>query len=71
MSQEQLGRLCGVSGAAVNQWESGATKSIRLPVVLALMETLQTDLAYLVHGPDRRPPAPPAARERNGRTAKS
>jgi transcriptional regulator with XRE-family HTH domain len=69
MSQEELGRLCGVSGAAVNQWESGATKSIRLPTVLMLMDALKTDLAYLVHGPERRP-VDQGSHARNGGTGK-
>lgn len=56
LSQDELGRLVGVTGAAVGMWETGATKNIKTVPLALLVRVLQTDLDYLVFGPDRKPP---------------
>ena len=55
LNQEELGRLCGVTGAAVSMWENGATANIKSEPLFKLLRTLGTDLAYLIYGPDRLP----------------
>jgi transcriptional regulator with XRE-family HTH domain len=53
LTQEQLGKLVGVSKSAVSQWEDGSTKNIKLVTFLALLEALRTDHEYLVYGAGR------------------
>lgn len=50
MGQAELGRLVGVSGAAVSQWESGATKGLKPENLLAVADVLRVELQWLVHG---------------------
>jgi transcriptional regulator with XRE-family HTH domain len=57
-SQEQLGDLCGVTRAAVYQWETGATANIKLEPFLRLVEVLGTSPHYLVFGEHRPDPRP-------------
>jgi transcriptional regulator with XRE-family HTH domain len=57
LTQEQVAKACGITKSAVSQWENGLTSSIKLPTVLALVDVLRTDLAYLVYGADRHPGA--------------
>ena len=63
-SQGELARRVGVSRATANQWESGRIKDIRLAAVLRLTEVLQTNLRYLVYGPNT--PSTPARSPRTG-----
>ena len=53
LTQERLGRLCGVSKVAVSLWESGATKNLKLQPFLAACEALGTDPHFLIFGPSR------------------
>jgi transcriptional regulator with XRE-family HTH domain len=53
LTQEQLGKLVGVSKSAVSQWEDGSTKNIKLVAFLALLEALGTDYEWLVYGAGR------------------
>lgn len=55
LTQDQLGKLVGVSKSAVSQWELDATANIKLPVFLKLVDVLGTDPHYLVFGADRVP----------------
>lgn len=49
LSQEELGKLCGVSKSAVSQWESGATDP-DLKTLLSLKEKLDFSLDWLLTG---------------------
>jgi transcriptional regulator with XRE-family HTH domain len=62
LTQEQLGKLVGVSKSAVSQWEDGSTKNIKLTTFLGLIEALRTDYEYLVFGADRGPSSGPRTR---------
>lgn len=53
MTQEQLGKRCGVTKSAVSQWEVGSTSNIKLQVFIRLCEALHTDPHYLIFGPER------------------
>jgi len=55
LTQEQVAKACGITKSAVSQWENGLTSNVKLPTVLALVDVLRTDLAYLVYGADRHP----------------
>ena len=60
-SQEALAEVCGVTRGAVSQWEIGSTANVKLKTFMVLAETLGTDFAYLIYGPDRRPSVSPVA----------
>lgn len=68
LTQEELGRRCGVSKSAVSQWENGDTQNLRLTSLLKLLDVLGTDLRYLVYGADRAPhsPSSPSGARRSG-----
>lgn len=53
LTQEEFGRLVGVSKSAVSQWESGSTKNIKLETFLHVLEVLHTDAGYLIWGDER------------------
>jgi len=55
MTQEQFGKLVGVSKSAVSQWEDGSTKNIKLATFLRVVEVLHTDANYLIWGEGRTP----------------
>lgn len=61
MSQEQLGRACGVTRGSISQWEIGITGNIRLSTFLTLCDVLHTDPHFLVHGAARRTGRPRAS----------
>lgn len=61
MSQERLGKLCGVTRGSISQWEIGLTESIKLPTFLTLCDVLHTDPHFLVHGTSRRAGKPPVS----------
>lgn len=54
-TQEQFGKLVGVSKSAVSQWEDGSTKNIKLVPFLKAVDVLGTDVLYLIHGDSRAP----------------
>lgn len=54
----ELARRVSVRPAAVYQWESGATKSLKAETALALAETLNVNIRWLVTGKGMRAPAP-------------
>lgn len=63
LSYRGLGKLCGVGGGAVFQWETGGTKDMKNATFVLLCQALNTDPQYLLWGEDRKPPAEsPAAR---------
>lgn len=66
MSQEQLGKLCGVTRGSISQWEIGLTENIRLPTFLTLCDVLHTDPDFLVHGASRRTSRPLASGSGSG-----
>lgn len=55
LTQEQFGKLVGVSKSAVSQWEDGSTKNLKLATFLRVLEVLHTDANFLIWGPDRAP----------------
>jgi transcriptional regulator with XRE-family HTH domain len=50
MDPSELARRVGVKPAAVYQWESGATKSLKAETALALAGVLGVDIGWLVTG---------------------
>lgn len=57
-SQEQFGKLVGVTKSAVSQWEDDSTKNIKLATFLRVLDALHTDANYLIWGSDRGPGGP-------------
>jgi transcriptional regulator with XRE-family HTH domain len=55
MSQQELADAVGVSKSAVSQWELGQSQNVKLKTFLALLESLRTDMEYLVYGAARKP----------------
>ncbi len=64
LTQTRLGKLVGVSRAAVAQWENDSVQNIRLPTFLALLEALAADPIWLGHGTTERKPLPSLSRQR-------
>lgn len=60
LSYDRLGGICGVSAQAVQQWENGATKNLRLEPFLRLCAYFHLDPYDLVFAdsPDRPPSSP-------------
>ena len=60
LSQDQLGSAIGISGAAIAQWETGATKNPRPDHILRCCAYFGADPYWVVFGrendPRRRPP---------------
>lgn len=54
LTQEELGRMVGVTKGAVSQWEHGLVANIKLLTVIKLCDVLGTNLHYLVKGEMRR-----------------
>jgi len=54
LTQQDIASACGVTKSAVSQWESSETVNIKLIPLMHLVETLGTDIQYLVYGPRRR-----------------
>lgn len=65
-TQEQLGRLVGVSKGAISHWEIGASKDIKLETFLTLLKVLGTDFEYLIWGEERAPSGVVSRRVRGG-----
>lgn len=59
LTQEQLGKLVGVSKAAVSQWELGQAANIKLQTFLNLLNVLGVKYEYLIYGPNRPPGGSP------------
>ncbi len=62
LSQEDLGKIVGISGAAVSQWESGATKGIRPENFLRFCAYFNVDPYWVVFGAEGDPQRAPVAR---------
>ena len=62
LSKRLADRGAPVSYSAISQWERGATKNIKLNLVIALVDEFGTSLEYLVHGP-----SDPKARDSTGK----
>lgn len=59
LSQTALGRLVGVTPAAVSQWELGLVANVKLQTFLRLCEALHTTPQFLIHGASKtRAPRP-------------
>lgn len=59
LDPSELARRVGVKPAAVYQWESGATKSLKAETAIALADVLGVDIVRLVTGKaSKAPPAP-------------
>lgn len=54
LTQEELGKMVGVTKGAVSQWEHGVIANIKLLTVIKLCDVLGTNLHYLVKGETRR-----------------
>lgn len=55
LSQEEMGKIVGISGAAVSLWESGATKGIRPENFLRFCAYFNVDPYWVVFGADGDP----------------
>lgn len=55
LTQDQLAARCGVSRAAVHQWETGESENIKLQPFLRLLNTLDVSHEYLCFGSDKAP----------------
>lgn len=62
LSQEDLAKIVGISGAAVSQWESGATRGIRPENFLRFCAYFNVDPYWVVFGAEGDPQRAPAAR---------
>jgi transcriptional regulator with XRE-family HTH domain len=65
LSQEDLGKIIGISGAAVSQWESGATKGIRPENFLRFCAYFGVDPYWVVFGADGDPQRIVSSRTKN------
>lgn len=54
LDPSELARRVGVKPAAVYQWESGATKSLKAETAIALADVLGVDIVWLVTGRQRK-----------------
>lgn len=52
LSQEQMGKIVGVTGASISQWESGSVKNIRPEHFLRFCAYFEADPFWVVFGPD-------------------
>lgn len=50
LTQAELARSCSVSGATVNDWLSGKTKTLRASTAIAAAAALKVDIAWLESG---------------------
>jgi transcriptional regulator with XRE-family HTH domain len=55
LSQEDMGKIVGISGAAVSQWESGATKGIKPENFLRFCAYFAVDPYWLAFGAEGDP----------------
>lgn len=56
LTQEEVGKACGVSKVTVHKWESGLIKDIRIDKLKTLAQYLNTTVAYII---DEDPGLPP------------
>ena len=66
LSQEQLGKALGVSGASVSQWENGGTKDLKIENFLRFCEYFNCDPHWLAFGEE----SPPWSANSSGNKAK-
>jgi transcriptional regulator with XRE-family HTH domain len=52
LSQEEMGKIVGVSGASISQWESGATTGIRPENYLKFCAYFAVDPYWVCFGDD-------------------
>lgn len=48
MSQEELGKLCGVNRAAVNKWETGQVENIKRSTIKRLAEVFHVTPCFIM-----------------------
>jgi transcriptional regulator with XRE-family HTH domain len=64
LTQEELGQVVGVSGAAISQWESDTTRGIKPENFLRFCAYFRVDPYWLAFGTDNAAPPPHAPRRR-------
>jgi transcriptional regulator with XRE-family HTH domain len=64
LTQEDMGKIVGVSGASISQWESGATTGIRPENFLRFCAYFVVDPFWVVFGPDGDPQSSASGRFR-------
>jgi transcriptional regulator with XRE-family HTH domain len=64
LTQEDMGKIIGISGAAVAQWELGTVTGIKPENLLRFCTYFGVDPYWLVFGPAGDPRAPSSARVR-------
>lgn len=55
LSQEELGKIVGVSGASISQWESGTTRNIRPENFLRFCAHFEVDPYWVCFGAENDP----------------
>lgn len=55
LTQEDMGKIIGISGVAISQWESGATKNLRPENFLRFCAYFNVDPYWVVFGADGDP----------------
>ncbi len=58
LTQEEMGKIVGVSGASISQWESGATTGIKPENFLRFCSYFGTDPYWIVFGPENQRTGP-------------
>jgi transcriptional regulator with XRE-family HTH domain len=64
LSQEAVGKIVGVSGASISQWENGTIRGIRPENFLRFCAYFSADPYWLVFGADGDPKLMPSGRFR-------
>ena len=62
LTQEDMGKIVGISGAAISLWESDQTKNLRPENFLRFCAYFNVDPYWVVFGADGDPQRVPAAR---------
>jgi len=62
LTQEEMGQIVGISGAAISQWESDTTKGIKPENFLRFCAYFSVDPYWLAFGTEDAPKHPPKRR---------
>jgi len=63
LTQEEMGKIVGISGASISQWESGAIKNLRPENFLRFCAYFNVDPYWVVFGADGDPQRTSSARK--------